>query len=143
MGAAPPPPYSPRDARRQARDYARAQREQARAQRQYWRAWYGYRRASITGPVILLTVGIIALLIETGRLSGYAVWEWYARWWPLLLIGVGLISLGEYFFDRNNPYAGRRSAGGTSSLIAACLAMTSRNAQYLAVGQPPSSSGAS
>jgi DUF4097 and DUF4098 domain-containing protein YvlB len=117
MGAAPPPPYSPRDAHRQARDYARAQREQARAQRQYWRAWYGYRRASVTGPVILLTVGIIALLIETGRLSGYAVWEWYARWWPLLLIGVGLISLAEYFFDRNNPYAGRRSAGGIVFLI--------------------------
>jgi DUF4097 and DUF4098 domain-containing protein YvlB len=115
--AAAPPPFSPRDARRQARDWARAQRDQARAQRHYWRSWNGYRRASITGPVILLTVGIIALLIETGRLSGYAVWEWYAHWWPLLLIAVGLISLAEYFFDRNNPYAGRRSAGGIVFLI--------------------------
>ncbi|HEX4065689.1 MAG TPA: DUF4097 family beta strand repeat-containing protein [Acidobacteriaceae bacterium] len=115
--AASPPPYSPRDARQQARDYARAQRDQARAQRQYWRAYQGYRRASITGPLILLTIGIIALLIETGRMSGYAVWEWYARWWPLLLIGIGLISLAEYFFDRNNPYAGRRSAGGIVFLI--------------------------
>jgi DUF4097 and DUF4098 domain-containing protein YvlB len=115
--AAAPPPFSPRDARRQARDYARAMRDQARAQRHYWRSWQGYRRASITGPVILLTVGIMALLIETGRVTGYAVWEWYARWWPLLLIGVGLISLAEYFFDRNNPYAGRRSAGGIVFLI--------------------------
>jgi DUF4097 and DUF4098 domain-containing protein YvlB len=115
--AAAPPPYSPRDARRQARDYARAQRDQARAQRQYWRAYYGYRRTSITGPVILLTVGIMALLIETGHLSGYAVWDWYGRWWPLLLIGIGLISLAEYFWDRNNPYAGRRSAGGIVFLI--------------------------
>ena len=110
MAAAPPPPYSPRDAARQARDYARAQR-------QYWRSVRGYRRASITGPVILLTVGVIALLIETGRMSGYAVWEWYARWWPLLLIVIGLISLAEYFFDRNDPYAGRRSAGGIVFLI--------------------------
>jgi DUF4097 and DUF4098 domain-containing protein YvlB len=97
-----------------ARDYARAQRDQMRAQRQYWR---GYRRSSITGPLILLTVGIVALLIETGRLSGSAVWEWYSRWWPVLLIGIGVISLVEYFFDRDNPYAGRRSAGGIVFLI--------------------------
>jgi DUF4097 and DUF4098 domain-containing protein YvlB len=100
-----------------ARDYARAQRDQARAQRHYWRAWNGYRRSSITGPLVLLTIGILALLIEIGRLSGYAVWEWYAHWWPLLLIGIGVISLAEYFFDRNNPYAGRRSAGGIVFLI--------------------------
>ena len=115
--AAAPPPYSPRDARRAARDYARAQRDQARAQRHYWRSWNGYRRSSITGPLILLGVGIVALLIETGHVSGYAVWEWYARWWPLLLIGIGLVSLAEYFVDRDNPYAGRRSAGGIVFLI--------------------------
>jgi DUF4097 and DUF4098 domain-containing protein YvlB len=132
MGAAPPPPYSPRDARRQARDYARAMRDQARAQRHYWRSWNGYRRSSITGPVILLTVGIIALLVETGHVSGYAIWMWYARWWPLILIGVGLISLAEYFFDRNNPYAGRRSAGGIVFLILffAFLGWGSHSARY-------------
>src|ERR1700733_10963819 len=130
--AAAPPPFSPRDARRQARDYARAQRDQARAQRQYWRYWSGYRRSSITGPVILVTVGVIALLIETGRLSGYSVWLWYSRWWPLLLIGIGLISLAEYFLDRDNPYAGRRSAGGIVFLILlfAFLGFGSHSARY-------------
>jgi Putative adhesin len=112
--AAAPPPYSPRDQRRMARDYARAQRDQARAQRHYWR---GYRRSSITGPLILVTVGIIAFLIETGKVSGYAVWDWYSHWWPVLLISIGLISLAEYFLDRDNPYAGRRSAGGIVFLI--------------------------
>ncbi|GGG98617.1 DUF4097 family beta strand repeat-containing protein [Silvibacterium dinghuense] len=112
--AAAPPPYSPRDAARQARDYARWQRDQMRAQRQYWR---GYRRASITGPIVLLTVGIIALLIETGHLNGFDVWNWYARWWPVILIAVGVVSLGEYFFDRDNPYAGRRSFGGIVFLV--------------------------
>ncbi len=112
--AAAPPPYSPRDARRQARDYARAQRDQARAQRQYWR---GYRRSSITGPIVLVAIGIIALLVETGKLSGYQFWGWYNRWWPVLLIGVGLVLLGEYFLDRNSPYAGRRSAGGIVWII--------------------------
>lgn len=117
MAAAPPPPYSPRDARRQARDWARAQRDQMRAQRQYWRYWHGYRRSSIVGPVVLVTIGILALLLETGHLSPMAFWQWYARWWPILLIGVGLVSLAEYFWDRNNPYAGRRSLGGVVVLI--------------------------
>ena len=39
--------------------------------------------------------------------------------------------------------AGVAVAAGTSALTAACLAITSRNAQYLAVGFPASSSGAS
>ena len=116
----PPSPgqYPPQDPRRQVRDYARAQRDQARAQRQYWRAyWRGGRRASVTGPIILLMIGVIALLIEMGRLNGYAVWNWYAQWWPLLLIGLGLILLLEYFLDRGDPYAGRRSGGGFVFLI--------------------------
>jgi DUF4097 and DUF4098 domain-containing protein YvlB len=112
-----PPPYSGRDARREMRDYARLQRDQARAQRQYWRHWQGNRRSSIVGPCILLAIGIIALLLETGHMSGAEFWSWYSRWWPVLLICVGLVSLGEYFWDRNNPYAGRRSVGGVVFLI--------------------------
>ena len=120
MAASPPPyppPYSDREARRQARAFARAQRDQARAQRQYWRHWYGYRRPSIVGPVLLVTIGIFALLLETGHLSAAGFWTWYERWWPMLLIVVGLVSLGEYFLDRNDPYAGRRSVGGVVFLI--------------------------
>jgi hypothetical protein len=112
-----PPPYSPKDARRQARDYARAQREQFRAQRHYWRQWYGYRRPSIVGPVLLLSIGVFALLLETGRISISGFWMWYERWWPLLLIIVGLMSLAEYYWDRNDPYAGRRPVGGVVFLI--------------------------
>jgi len=112
-----PPPYSPRDARRQARDQWRAQRDQWKSQRRYWRQVYGYRRPSVVGPVVLLAVGIIALLVETGRMSLSGFWMWYERWWPALLILVGLVSLAEYFWDRKNPYAGYRSAGGVVFLI--------------------------
>lgn len=100
------------------RDYARAQREQMRAQRHYWKAyWRGGRRPSITGPIILVVVGVLALLVEVGRLNGYAIWDWYIRWWPLLLIGLGVVMLIEYFFDRGDPYAGRRVGGGLVFLI--------------------------
>jgi DUF4097 and DUF4098 domain-containing protein YvlB len=112
--AAAPPPYSPRDNRQQWRDWQRAQKDAARSRRFYWRY---YHRPSIAGPVILLTVGVIALLMETGRMSAARFWSWYGQWWPMLLIGIGLILLLEYFIDRNNPYAGRRSMGGFGFLI--------------------------
>jgi DUF4097 and DUF4098 domain-containing protein YvlB len=88
------------------------------------------RRPSMVGPVVLLIVGVVALLVETNQLNGFHLWDWYLRWWPLLLIGVGLLSLGEWLFDRN--YAGsqangpvplgRRSHGGLIALVI-CLAI--------------------
>lgn len=102
----PPPPYPPRDPR-QARAYYRAQRY-------YWRAW---RRPSIVGPIVLLAVGIMALLVESGRVDAPTFWAWYGQWWPLLLIGIGVLLLIEWFADRNHPYAGRRSARGLGFII--------------------------
>src|SRR5580704_19147470 len=104
-----PPPCSPRDA--------------ARAQRYYQRS---LRRPSILGPVVLIVVGVIALLVETHALSVFHVWDWYMRWWPLLLIGVGLLSLGEWWLERRRSLAERRlyrsSHGGMIALIL-CLAL--------------------
>ncbi len=109
--ATAPPPYSPRDARRQARDMRRMQKQQYRAQ-------YAFtRRRSFVGPVILIAAGVIALLLETGKLRADVFWPWYAQWWPLLLIAVGLGLLIEYFFDRKSPTSGRRSLGGVVWLI--------------------------
>jgi DUF4097 and DUF4098 domain-containing protein YvlB len=107
-------PYSDRDARRQAKAYARTQRDAWRTQNYYGRM---YRRRSILGPVVLLSVGLIALLIETDRISAPAFWNWYSQWWPLLIIGMGLVLLAEYFVDRNNPVGGRRRVGGLVFLV--------------------------
>lgn len=117
--AAQPPPYSPRD-------YRRAQREQARAQSYYWKS---LRRPSILGPLVLIAVGIVALLVELGKLAASGVWDWYLRWWPLLLIALGLISLGEWWLDRDSPYARRRRYGGVLLLLFLLLliAMGERN----------------
>jgi DUF4097 and DUF4098 domain-containing protein YvlB len=100
-----PPPYSQRDA--------------ARAQRYYRRS---LRRPSMIGPLVLIVVGVIALLVETNKLDAFHLWDWYIRWWPLLLIGVGLLSLGEWWLDGRRGNVGRRSHGGLVALII-CLAI--------------------
>jgi DUF4097 and DUF4098 domain-containing protein YvlB len=95
-----PPPYSQRDA--------------ARAQRYYQRS---LRRPSMLGPVVLIVIGVLALLVETNTLNGFHLWDWYMRWWPLLLVGVGLLSLGEWYLDRQQGHMVRRSHGGLIALI--------------------------
>lgn len=92
-----------------------------KAQRQYWRNYWRGGRPSIVGPLIILAVGIIALLVEIGQLNGYAIWSWYVQWWPLLLIGLGVALLAEYFLDRGNPYVRRRTGGGIVFLIVVLL----------------------
>lgn len=104
------------------RDAAKAQRHawkaQARAQRDYYRAyWRGAHRPSFVGPVVLLAIGIIALLMETGRLDAVEFWGWYAHWWPMLLIALGGLLLGEYFLDAHSPWVGRRPIGGLVWLV--------------------------
>ena len=75
------------------------------------------------GPLVLIVVGVIALLVETNKLNAIHLWDWYIRWWPLLLIGVGLLSLGEWWLDRaSRGNIGRRSHGGLVALII-CLAV--------------------
>jgi DUF4097 and DUF4098 domain-containing protein YvlB len=91
-----PPPYSQRDA--------------ARAQRYYQRS---LRPPSMVGPLVLIIVGVIALLVETNQLSPVLLWDWYMRWWPLLLVGVGLLSLGDWWLDRRQADVGRRWHGGS------------------------------
>src|SRR5579883_497035 len=112
--AAAPPPYDPRTVKQQWKDYARAQKQAARARSFYWRY---YHRSSVAGPLLLLAVGLVALLIETGRISAARFWVWYAQWWPVILIGIGIVLLLEYFLDRNSPYAGRRTFGGFGWII--------------------------
>lgn len=128
--ASTPPPYSSQDARwqaRQARAEARAQRAQwkaqARAQKDYYRAmWRGARRPSFVAPAVLLTIGIIALLLTTGHLDYVDFWSWYARWWPMLLIGLGGLLLLEHFID-SSPWMTRRPMGGIVWLVILMIAL--------------------
>jgi DUF4097 and DUF4098 domain-containing protein YvlB len=125
------PPYGPNDfrgdwkyQRRILRDQARAQREVFRAQRDAYRAQYrGLRRGSIVGPILVIAIGVVFLLVQLGKLPSFAVWAWLGHWWPLLLIGVGVIVLIEWGFDQTfrgdtgQPYVRRSLGGGVITLL--------------------------
>jgi DUF4097 and DUF4098 domain-containing protein YvlB len=125
-----PPPYGPpygndwKYQRRMLKDQARAQRDMFRAQRDAYRyQMRGLRRSSILGPMVLITIGVIFLLIQTGHLQSYRFWEWYGRFWPLLLVGAGVIMLLEWAYDQytqtdsTQPHYRRRIGGGVFTLL--------------------------
>jgi DUF4097 and DUF4098 domain-containing protein YvlB len=125
----PPPPYQPNPndpnawkyQRRILRDQAKAQRRMARAQSDYYRN--RFRRRSMVGPLLLIAVGVVVLLVQTGHLQAYRLWEWEASWWPLLLVGIGLLLLAEWVFDQtfhregDIPYVRRGIGGGVVFLL--------------------------
>ncbi len=119
------PPYDPKTQWNSYRDQQkaawRAQRDAWRAQRHAWKAnyvgTYGPRVPSMVGPIVLVSVGVIALLIMSGHLDAATFWEWYGRWWPLLLIGAGLALLGEWALDMRRKTPVRRSGGFIGILI--------------------------
>jgi len=124
----PPPPYPPYDPKTQWRVYReqqraawRAQRDAWKAQRYAWKAGYGGtyspRVPSIVGPAILIIVGIVALLVVSGHVSGPQFWSWYARWWPLVLIVAGLGLLAEWAMDLRRETPVRRSGSFVGIII--------------------------
>jgi DUF4097 and DUF4098 domain-containing protein YvlB len=119
----PPYGYDPRSQRRFLRDQARAQRAAFQAQRSQMRyQMRGMRRGSILGPIVLIAVGIVFLLVQTGRLDHARVWSWYGHWWPFLLVAAGLVLLAEWVIDQRlmrDPQRPqyRRSLGGGIFLL--------------------------
>ena len=121
-GGAPPPfppPYPPYDPKTQWRVYREQQRAYWRAQRDAWKAqqhaWkahyaqaYGPRVPSLVGPLLLIAIGVVGLLLYTGRIPAETFWTWYGHWWPLLLIGAGVLLLAEWALDLRRPSPVRR-----------------------------------
>ena len=130
-GGGVPPPIPPYDPKTQWRAYRAQQKAAWRAQRDAWKsqrqAWGGYgglygpRVPSIVGPILLIGIGAVALLVVTGHLSANTFWTWYARWWPLLLIGAGLALLGEWALDMRSKTPVRRSGSFIGILILLAL----------------------
>ena len=127
-GGGAQPPYPPYDPKTQYRVYRaqqkaawRAQRDAWKAQGQAWRASYiaayGPRVPSVVGPIILISIGVIALLVLSGRIGAGDFWAWYGQWWPLLLIIAGLALLGEWAIDLRRETPVRRGGSFVGILI--------------------------
>src|SRR5260370_8260760 len=54
------------------------------------------RRRSLSGPFVLIVVGIVFLLGNLHMLSWARLGMWFAHYWPVLLILWGVIKLIEY-----------------------------------------------
>jgi DUF4097 and DUF4098 domain-containing protein YvlB len=51
----------------------------------------GAARGSLVGPLLLVAVGTVALLMTLHRINVANFWQWYGHWWPLILIGAGVV----------------------------------------------------
>ncbi len=71
------------------------------------------RRRSIAGPIILMVIGVFFLLLTTGAITRARLGWWFALYWPVLLIAVGIIRLVEYIIARRNDGPIPRFGGGT------------------------------
>src|SRR3954465_10169952 len=54
------------------------------------------RRRPIFGPIFLIGVGVMLLLVSSGRISMKQFFVGFAQYWPLILIFWGLVKLFEY-----------------------------------------------
>jgi hypothetical protein len=142
----PPPGYGPGSNYGPGSAYDRrawkAQRRAAKVQARWARDQYRWqrrsmRRGSIVGPIVLLALGVIFLLEQTGRLSWGHSFEWYARWWPAVLIVAGVVLLLEWMFDQQHMEETGRPApvhvlsGGAVFLliVLACVGISARWAE--------------
>jgi drug/metabolite transporter (DMT)-like permease len=112
------------------RDEMRAQREAMRAQRRRLRyQMRAMRRRSILGPLLMIALGVLFLLVQSGRIDDQRFWERFGHWWPLLLLLAGVILLAEWAYDQfrlRNPDQPRyrRSVGAGAVLLLIVLIVT-------------------
>ncbi len=63
---------------------------------------------SLAGPVVLIIIGIVFLLGTMGVLHWYVLGQWFAHYWPLLIIVWGVIKLVEH---QQAQHGGRPARG--------------------------------
>jgi DUF4097 and DUF4098 domain-containing protein YvlB len=75
------------------------------------------RRRSLSGPLILIVLGVFFLLRTMHVIDTAALWQWFVNWWPVLLILWGVIRLVEYYNDKQHGYPPRRMGGGAVFVV--------------------------
>jgi DUF4097 and DUF4098 domain-containing protein YvlB len=75
-------------------------------------------RRSLSGPIILITIGGVFLLGTMGVLNWGNLAHWFAHYWPVILIVAGIIKLVEYqAAQREGTRASGIGAGGIFLII--------------------------
>ena len=73
---------------------------------------------SLAGPVVLIIIGAVFLLGTMGVLHWYILGQWFARYWPLLIILWGVIKLVEHQRAQRSGMPARGiGAGGIFLLV--------------------------
>src|ERR1700758_5226335 len=76
------------------------------------------KRRSMTGPFVLIIVGVIFLLGNMHLISWGRLGVWFAHYWPLLLILWGVLKLVEHYRAKQEGLsAPGLGAGGVFLLI--------------------------
>jgi DUF4097 and DUF4098 domain-containing protein YvlB len=148
MSAYPPPPppgqyppaydpYAAKAQRRALRDQVKFQQARQRAIRHQLRAQRrSLRRGSIVGPLIILSLGVVFLLAQLGKLSWGQSLHWYGRWWPAVLILAGIVLLIEWAIDqqRTDSAGHVRVLGGGVVFLLILLAVAGLSARGIEYG---------
>jgi DUF4097 and DUF4098 domain-containing protein YvlB len=66
------------------------------------------RQISLSGPILMISLGIVFLLGTMGYVNWSRLGHWFAHYWPVILILAGVIKLIEY---QTAQREGRRSSG--------------------------------
>ena len=78
-----------------------------------------YRPGSIVGALLLVGLGALFLY---ANLRGLNPWPLVSRWWPLLLILLGLGKMWDYYRQRSHP-DGAGVTGLTGGVIAVLIVL--------------------
>ncbi|HEY0565367.1 MAG TPA: DUF4097 family beta strand repeat-containing protein [Terriglobales bacterium] len=72
---------------------------------------------SLFGPIFLIALGTFMLLAMMHVVRWPSLGQWFARYWPAILIAWGVIRLLEYFIARQQDRPAPRFGGGAVFLV--------------------------
>lgn len=76
-----------------------------------------YVRRSLFGPLLLIAIGVLMLLATLHLVAWPSLGVLFARYWPLLLIFLGVVRLLEFFWAKQSGAPTARLGGGAVVLI--------------------------
>jgi Putative adhesin/Domain of unknown function (DUF5668) len=71
------------------------------------------RPRSVFGPIMLVAIGIVLLLVTTGRIAIHSIFSWFPHYWPVILIVWGIAKLAEYILAKQKGYPPPRLGAGS------------------------------